>query len=215
MSEPSDLRFLLVDDHALVRRGLRELLADEFPGCAFVEAGTGPEAAALIGTADFTLVILDLTIPGRDGLSVLKEFHERLPNLPVLVLSVHAEEQYAIRALRAGASGYITKESAPEELSKAIRKVLTGGRYVSSSLAERLASDLAPGSGRPPHESLSDRELQVLRMVAVGKSVKEIGAELALSEKTISTYRARTLEKMEMKTNADLMRYALRCGLVE
>jgi two-component system invasion response regulator UvrY len=215
MDEAPSLSVLLVDDHALVRRGLRELLADEFPGAVFTEAGTGAEAVEQIGRTAFTLVMLDLSIPGRDGLDVLKEFHERLPKLPILVLSVHAEEQYAVRALRAGAAGYITKECAPEELSKAIRKVLTGGRYVSSSLAERLATNLSNDAGRPLHESLSDRELQVLRMVAVGKSVKQIGMHLALSEKTISTYRARILEKMDMLSNADLMRYALRTGLVD
>ena len=215
MDDPLPTRFLLVDDHALVRRGLRELLAEEFPAAWFAEAATGPEAIEHIAGAPLTLVVLDLSIPGRDGLEVLKEFHERLPHLPVLILSVHAEEQYAVRALRAGAAGYITKESAPEELSKAIRRILAGGRYVSPALAVRLAANLSVDSGRPLHESLSDRELQVLRLVAVGRSVKEIGVQLALSEKTISTYRTRILEKMDLRTSADLMRYALRVGLVE
>ena len=215
MGDPPATRFLLVDDHALVRRGLRELLAEEFPEAAFAEAASGPQAIAHIAGPPLTLVVLDLTIPGRDGLDVLKEFHERLPALPVLILSVHAEEQYAVRALRAGAAGYITKESAPEELSKAIRRILAGGRYVSPALGERLAANLSVDSGRPVHESLSDRELQVLRLVAAGRSVKEIGVQLALSEKTISTYRVRMLEKMDMMTNADLMRYALRAGLVD
>jgi len=195
MDDGPPLSVLLVDDHALVRRGLRELLADEFPGAVFTEAGSGPEAVEKIRNTVFTLVVLDLSIPGRDGLDVLKEFHERL--------------------LRAGAAGYITKESAPEELSKAIRKVLSGGRYISPSLAERLATTLAGDTCRPLHESLSDRELQVLRMVAGGESIKQIGVLLALSEKTISTYRTRILEKMDMKTTANLIRYALRAGLVE
>jgi DNA-binding NarL/FixJ family response regulator len=215
MDDGPPLSVLLVDDHALVRRGLRELLADEFPGAVFTEAGSGPEAVEKIRNTVFTLVVLDLSIPGRDGLDVLKEFHERLPKLPILMLSVYAEEQYALRALRAGAAGYITKESAPEELSKAIRKVLSGGRYISPSLAERLATTLAGDTCRPLHESLSDRELQVLRMVAGGESIKQIGVLLALSEKTISTYRTRILEKMDMKTTANLIRYALRAGLVE
>jgi two-component system invasion response regulator UvrY len=208
-------RFLLVDDHALLRRGLRELLGEEFPGAEFDEAASGPLAIEQVKKTPFSLLVLDLAIPGRDGLDVLKEVHQLIPRMPVLVLSVHAEEQYAIRALRAGAVGYITKESAPEELCKAVRRVLEGGKYVSASLAEKLATNLSTHDGSPLHESLSDRELQVLRMLAFGKSVKDIGGELALSEKTISTYRARLLEKMTMKTNADVMRYALRAGLVE
>ena len=215
MSEAPAPHFLLVDDHALLRRGLRELLGEEFPGAVFEEAASGSEALDQVNHHALSLVILDLTIPGRDGLEVLKELREHHPRLPVLVLSVHAEEQYAIRALRAGAVGYITKESAPEELCKAVRKVLDGGRYVSSSLAEKLAANLSTRDGRPLHESLSDRELQVLRMLAFGQSVKEIGVSLSLSEKTISTYRTRLLEKMTMKSNADLMRYALRAGLVD
>jgi DNA-binding NarL/FixJ family response regulator len=214
MPEGAALRILLVDDHAVVRRGVRELLAEELPGCQFGEAATGPAALEMVREQSWNLVVLDLSIPGRDGLDVLKEARGLAPGLPILVLSVHGEEQYAVRALRAGAAGYVTKESAPEELTRAVRKALEGGRHVSPNIAERLVAVVASGS-RPLHESLSDRELQVLLQLAQGKSVKEIGVALALSEKTISTYRSRVLDKMNMRSNAELMRYALRTGLVE
>jgi DNA-binding NarL/FixJ family response regulator len=214
MSEVLAPRFLLVDDHALLRRGLRELLVDELPDARFGEAASGPEALDQVRKSHYDLVILDLSLPGRDGLDVLKEMLVSVPGQLILVLSVRAEEQYATRALRAGAMGYLTKETAPEELSKAVRKVLGGGKYVSSLLAERLATNLSSPTG-PLHESLSDRELQVLCRLGAGKSVKEIGAGLALSEKTISTYRTRILEKMQMKSNAELVRYTLQAGLVE
>lgn len=207
---------LLVDDHAVVRRGLRELLGDEFPGTEFGEAASGPDALAQIGRRAWGLVILDLSLPGRDGLEILKEGLALRPAVPIMILSVHGEDQYAIRALRAGASGYVTKETAPEDLTAAVRKILQGGKYVSPRLAEKMVATLTARDGdHLPHESLSDRELQVLRMLAVGKSVKEIGADLALSEKTISTYRARIADKMNLRSNAELMRYALRAGLVE
>lgn len=217
MTEPPFPPILLVDDHAVVRRGLRELLGEEFPSAEFGEAASGPEALAQIARRDWGLVILDLSLPGRDGLEILKEARALRPGVPVMVLSVHGEDQYAIRALRAGAAGYVTKETAPEDLTAAVRKVLQGGKYVSPRLAEKMVAALAirDGTTQLPHEGLSDRELQVLRMLAVGKSVKEIGAELALSEKTISTYRARIIAKMNMRSNAELMRYALRAGLVE
>jgi len=214
MTELLAPRFLLVDDHALLRRGLRELLVDELPAASFDEAASGPEALIKANKSHFDLVILDLSLPGRDGLDVLKELLLSMPAQLVLVLSVQAEEQYAVRALRAGAMGYVTKETAPEELCKAVLKVLAGGKYVSARLAERLATNLAKPAGAL-HESLSDRELQVLCRLGAGKSVKEIGVELALSEKTISTYRTRILEKMSMKTNAELVRHALLTGLVE
>jgi DNA-binding NarL/FixJ family response regulator len=163
------------------------------------------------------LVILDVSLPGRDGLAILKEALALRRGMPIMILSVHAEDQYAIRALRAGAAGYVTKETAPEDLTAAVLKVLQGGKYVSPRLAEKMAAALATRDGTTQllHEGLSDRELQVLRMLAVGKSVKEIGADLALSEKTISTYRTRIIGKMNMRSNAELMRYALRAGLVE
>ena len=207
---------LLVDDHAVVRRGLRELLNEEFPEAEFGEAASGPEALAEIGRRPWNLVLLDLSIPGRDGLDVLKDALTLQPRIRVMIVSVHGEDQYAVRALRAGAVGYVTKETAPEDLTAAVRKVLEGGKYVSPRLAERMVALLVEdGTDRPLHEGLSDRELQVLRMLAVGTSVKEIGATLALSEKTISTYRHRILGKMKLRSNAELMRYALGVGLVE
>jgi two-component system invasion response regulator UvrY len=208
---------LLVDDHAVVRRGLRELLGEEFPSAEFGEAASGAEALAQISKRPWGLVILDVSLPGRDGIEILKEALALRPGVPIMMLSVHAEDQYAIRALRAGAAGYVTKETATEDLTAAVRKVLQGGKYVSPKLAEQMAAALATrdGTTRLPHEGLSDRELQVLRMLAVGKSVKEIGVDLSLSEKTISTYRARIIAKMNMRSNAELMRYALRAGLVE
>jgi two-component system invasion response regulator UvrY len=218
--EMSQLPFppiLLVDDHAVVRRGLRELLGEEFPSAEFGEAASGAEALAQIAKRPWGLVILDVSLPGRDGLEILKEALALRPGVPIMMLSVHAEDQYAIRALRAGASGYVTKETAAEDLTAAVRKILQGGKYVSPRLAEQMVAALATRDGTTQrlHERLSDRELQVLRMLAVGKSVKEIGLELALSEKTISTYRTRIIGKMKMRSNAELMRYALRAGLVD
>lgn len=214
-STGDDLRFLIVDDHAVLRRGLRELLWDEFPGATFGEAASRREALARVAQDEWSLVILDLSIPGADGFDLLKAIVALRPTLPVLVLSAHAEEQYAIRSLRAGAAGYITKETAPSQLADGVRTVLSGGKHVSAALAQRIATMLLSETDQPPHASLSDRELQVLLGLAAGRSVKEIGAALALSEKTVSTYRARVLEKMNMRSNAELMRYALRAGLVE
>ena len=204
-----------MDDHAVVRRGVRELLTEAFPGCEVTEVGSGDDAMGTFTESMYQLVVLDLALPGRGGLDALKQLHAHAPQVPVLVLSAHSEDQYAIRALRAGARGYITKQSASEELVLAVRKVLAGTPYVSASLAEHLAGLLTRSPERPPHETLSDREMQVFRMLATGKSVKEIGAELELSDKTISTYRARVLDKMNLRTNAELMRYALRSGLVD
>jgi two-component system invasion response regulator UvrY len=217
MSQLSFPPILLVDDHAVVRRGLRELLGEEFPSAEFGEAASGAEALAQIAKRPWGLVILDVSLPGRDGLEILKEALALRPGVPIMMLSVHAEDQYAIRALRAGAAGYVTKETAPEDLTAAVRKILQGGKYVSPRLAEQMVAALATRDGTTQllHEGLSDRELQVLRMLAVGKSVKEIGLELALSEKTISTYRTRIIGKMKMRSNAELMRYALRAGLVD
>jgi DNA-binding NarL/FixJ family response regulator len=209
------VRFLVVDDHAVVRRGVRELLAESFPACEVVEAATGEDAVRIIAEGRWDLVVLDIAMPGRGGLDALKELQIRRPQVPVLVLSAHAEDQYAARALRAGALGYVTKQSATDELVTAVHKLLAGTPYVSASLAEHLATIVTHAPERPPHETLSDREMQVFRMLASGKSVKEIGAELTLSDKTISTYRARVLDKMNLRSNAELMRYALRLGLVD
>jgi two-component system, NarL family, invasion response regulator UvrY len=209
------VRVLLVDDHAVVRRGIRDLLAEAYADAVFEEASTGEEAVMLVRKGAFQLVVLDISMPHRGGMDALKDIQAEMPKLPVLVLSQHAEEQYAIRALRAGAAGYLTKDCAADELVRAARKALSGGKYVSEKLAEKLAGELTSGVGARPHELLSDRELQVLRMLAQGRAVKEIAADLSLSEKTISTYRARILEKTNMKSNAELMRYALASGLVD
>lgn len=164
---------------------------------------------------DFDVIVLDLTMPGRSGFELLIELKHKYPSLPVLILSIHPEDQFALRLLKAGASGYMNKESAPDELLKAIRKVVGGGKYVSSALAEKLAFDLGAGSGKAPHESLSDREYQVLCMIASGKTPKIIAQELYLSLKTISTYRSRILQKMKMQSNAELTHYAIKNRLVD
>src|SRR5207249_4175891 len=198
------------------RRGLREILARELEGgvtCG--EAGDAEQALAQVHNNDWDLIILDISMPGRSGVGLLGEVKRLRPKLPVLILSTHPEDQYGRRALRAGASGYLNKEGAPEELIKAIQKVLAGGRYVSPALAERLALDLTAEPDQPLHARLSDRELEVLRMLALGKTISQIAEELRLSVTTVSTYRARILEKMDMTTTAELMRYALRNHLVD
>jgi len=209
------LRVLVADDHAIVRQGLKMILTEEFSSLIFGEAQHGQELLAQLQKGQWDVVVLDITMPGRSGLDVLKELRQLYPKLPVLVLSMHPEDQFAVRMLKAGASGYLTKENVPEEVVKAIRKVLGGGRYVSASLAEKLAFDLQTNLEKAPHEALSDREYQVLCMIASGKTVKEIGHELALSIKTISTYRTRILDKLNMKTNAELTHYAVKNNLVD
>ncbi len=209
------IRILIADDHPIVRRGLKEILVRELEGTICGEAGNAQQVLSEVQSQDWDLVILDVTMPGRSGLDVLRDLKGLRPKLPVLVLSMHPEDQLGKRMLKAGASGYMNKESAPEELVKAIRKVLAGGVYVSPALAERLALDLQENSGRPLHETLSDREFEVLRMIALGKTVTQIAEELHLSVPTVSTYRARLLEKMNMTTTAELMRYALRNHLVD
>src|SRR3989442_8197633 len=209
------MRILIADDHAVVRRGLKQILRDDFKKAEFVEAGNATEALDRIRKENWDIVVLDITMPGRSGLEALKEIKEARPKLPVLVLSMHPENQFAVRVLKRGASGYMTKESAPEELVGAIKKVLAGGRYVSPSLAEKLATYLSSDTHKPPQELLSDREFQVLRLIASGKIVSEIARELSLSVKTISTYRTRILEKMGLRYNAELMHYAMQHQLVE
>lgn len=211
------MKILLVDDHAIVRRGLRELLAGEFPSTEFGEASNGPQALQLVMAKKWDVVVLDVTMEGRSGLDVLKDIRKAKPTLPVLMMSMHPEDQFAVRALKSGASGYLTKETATEELVKAIRKVLTGRKYVSADLAEKLALGLDDErkEGSLPHEVLSDREFEVMRLLASGKRVKEIGTQLSLSVKTISTYRTRILEKMNMANNAQLTHYTLTHGLAE
>jgi two-component system, NarL family, invasion response regulator UvrY len=208
------MRILIVDDHPVVRRGLKQMLADEYQTLTVGEAQNAQEAFRLIGAQSWDIVVLDISMPDKSGLEVLKELKQLRPKLPVLILTSYPEEQYAIRILKAGAQGYMTKESAPEHLIAAIRKVTRGGRYISPGLAEMLAITLSDENGKLPHENLSDREYQVLCMMASGKTVGQIGEELALSVKTISTYRARILEKMQLKTSAELIHYAIRNNLV-
>jgi DNA-binding NarL/FixJ family response regulator len=208
------IRILIADDHAIVRRGLKQILAEESGMTVAGEAQNAQEVLDLVRKQKWHVVVLDIAMPGRGGLEVLKEIKQEQAQLPVLILSMHPEDQYAIRALKAGAAGYLTKESAPEELVKAIRKVLAGGKYVSASLAEKLALALETDTKKLPHEALSDREYQVLCLIASGKTVGEIAEELSLSVKTISTYRARILEKMNLKSNAALTHYAVQQRLV-
>lgn len=207
------IKVLIVDDHPIVRHGLKQILAEE-SDMSGGEAENGNDALALVRRENFDLVVLDINLPDISGLEVLKQLKKARPKLPVLVLSMYPEEQFAVQALKGGAAGYITKKSAPEELVKAIRKVLTGGRYISPSLAEKLAFDLQTGE-KPRHETLSNREFQVMCMIASGKTVKQIADELFLSVETVSTYRARILDKMNMKTNAKLTHYVIRNGLIE
>lgn len=209
------MRVLIADDHAVVRRGLMEILEEEFPAATFGEAADTPEALQQIRKHKWDVVVLDITMPGGSGLDVLRDSRSLHPNLPVLVLSMHPEEQYALRALKAGAAGYLTKETAPEELVAAIKTVLAGRKYVSASLAQDLAWRLEADSERPIHEALSDREHEVMLMIASGKTVSQVAEELSLSVKTVSTYRARILSKMGMKTNADLTRYAMENKLLD
>jgi two-component system invasion response regulator UvrY len=208
------IQVLIVDDHAIVRRGLRELVSDEFRGAAFGEASDARQAQEQLRKKEWDLALIDINLPGKNGLDLLKELKAEWPKLPVLVLSGHPEDQFAVRALKAGAGGYMTKESAPEELAKAIRKILAGGRYVSPALAEKLALGVKKDPTRTPHETLSDREYEVMSRIALGKTVKEIAEELSLSAKTISTYRARVLEKLDVKNSAEIVQYAIRNGLV-
>jgi DNA-binding NarL/FixJ family response regulator len=209
------VRILLVDDHAIVRDGLRRILADEFEGATIGEAANADEAMAQVRAGAWDVVVLDLSLPGRGGLEVLREIRAQHRDLPVLVMTMYSEDQYALRAFRNGASGYVTKGCGADELVRAVRKVQGGGRYVTPSLAEVLAASLTGNPGAAPHEALSDRELQVLRMLASGKAVKEIGFDLGLNEKTVSTYRTRMLEKLGLRTTAEIIRYAIRAGLVE
>ncbi len=209
------MHILIVDDHAIVRRGLRQVLEEAHDlQLEFAEAGSCPEALTILQQTPCHLLLLDISLPGRNGLELLGQLRHSHPKLPVLVISMYPEQQYAIRALRLGAAGYLTKESAPEELLAAVRKVLSGGKYLSSQLAELLAADLSGGRGdRPAYEILSDRELQVACMMADGKTVSEIGRELNLSDKTVSTYRTRILAKLGLRNTAEIISYCLRHNL--
>jgi len=209
------IKVLIADDHPIVRQGLRQILTGTADMVVAGEAVNGQEALEQVRAGGWDVLVLDITLPDRSGFDILKEVKREQPNLPVLMLSIHAEEQFAVRLLKAGASGYLTKENAPDELVKAIRNVMSGGKYISPGLAETLAFGLDAASGRPRHETLSDREFQVMQLMASGKTPMEIAEVLSLSAKTVSTYRTRLLEKLNLKTNAELIRYAIEHGLIE
>jgi DNA-binding NarL/FixJ family response regulator len=209
------MKILIADDHAVVREGLKQILTG-VPGATDIDdAANGLEVLEKINKKDYDVVILDISMPGKNGLEVLKELKITKPKIPVLMLSIYPEGQYAVRVLRAGASGYLTKDSATEELVNAVEKVFNGGKYITSSLAEKLASDFSPDGDKLPHENLSDREFEVFKMIAAAKSIKEIADKLFISVKTVSTYKARIYEKMNMNSNAEVTQYAFKNGLIE
>jgi DNA-binding NarL/FixJ family response regulator len=209
------IRVLIADDHAVVRQGLKQILAEIPEVGAVGEAPNGEEALMMVRNENWDVLVLDMSMPGRGGLDVLKDVRRERPQTRVLVLSMHPEDQFAVRLLKAGAAGYLTKETAPAELVAAVRKILSGGKYISGTLAEKLAFDMDRDTDKPLHETLSDREFQVLRMMAAGRTVQQIADELMLSAKTISTYRARILEKLNLKSNAEMIHYAIQNRLIE
>jgi len=209
------ISILIADDHVLFREGLKQILARHKEIRVVDEAGSGNEAMWKILQGKYTLVLLDIAMPGRSGLDILEEIRKERPDLPVLILSMYPEEQYAVRVLKAGAAGYVTKESAASDLIHAIKKVASGGKYISPAVAERLADAMEHDVHGPLHQSLSNREFQVMKMLAAGKTLREIAEDLILSEKTITTYRARILEKMKLRNNVELSRYAMKHGLLE
>ncbi len=209
------MRFLIADDHEVVRQGLKQMLSDEYPDAVFGEAGSGAEAFDLAAGEAWDLAILDVNMPGRGGIETLLDLKKIHPRMPVLVLSMYPESEYAVRALKAGASGYINKGSVTRELIVAVGKALAGGRYITAQLGELLAADLGRGTNTQPHHKLSDREYEVMKLIATGHSVKSIAADLSLSEKTVFTYRSRLLEKLGLESDVDVARYALRNGLVD
>jgi two-component system invasion response regulator UvrY len=208
-------KILIVDDHFVVRRGLKEILAESMDEVKIDEASSGGEALQAVQKTDYDVTLLDLALPDQNGLEVMKQLLQHKPGVRVLILSMYPEDQYATRALRAGAAGYLSKASVPDELAGAVRKVIQGGKYISASLAERLAGELGSDAERAPHEALSDREFQVLRRLGAGKTPTEISVELHLSIKTISTYRSRILDKLHLSTTAQIIHYAVEHGLVE
>jgi DNA-binding NarL/FixJ family response regulator len=209
------IKLLIADDHAIFREGLKHILEEHPDILVADEAGNGQEVLDYIWKNEYDMILLDIGMPGMPALEVLKQVKNERPRLPVLVLSMYPEDQYAVRFIRAGASGYLTKESAPEELITAIRKITAGRKYITSSVAEKLADEVEPDAEKPAHHTLSDREFEVFRLIASGKTVKQIADDLFLSVKTISTYRSRILEKMKMKTNAELMHYALKQHMLD
>jgi two-component system, NarL family, invasion response regulator UvrY len=210
------LNLLIVDDHSIIRKGLRQILLEKYPSSSIDEAGNAEEVMRKLHSSEYDIVISDLSMPGRSGLDVVEYIRQHFPKTPVLILSIHPEEQYAIRALRAGAAGYLSKDSATEELVLAVQKVLQGRKYISASLAERMASriDVHMEVDKPVHEALSNRELEVFKSIAGGKSVSDIAEQLSLSITTVSTYRARIMMKMNMKSNADMTRYCMEFKLI-
>jgi len=209
------IRVLVADDHAVVRRGVVQILAESPHIVVAGEASCGSEVLRAVRENDYDIVLLDIAMPGGSGLEVLKELQSLKPDVQVLILSMYPEKQYALRALKAGAAGYLTKDSAPDELIEAIERISQGNKYITRSLAQEMASELGGKAGKERHEALSDREYQVMRLLAAGKSVSEIATQLSLSVKTVSTYRTRILEKLDLKTTAEIMHYALARGLVE
>lgn len=210
------MRVLIADDHEIVRHGLKQILNDEFEKLKVIEAENSQQAMDAVLQHALDLVLLDINMPGRSGLEVLEQIRRERPKLPVLVLSAYPEEDYALRCLKLGAAGYLTKRSASAELLSALHKALAGGKYVTASMAEKLAAALSDGAAASAaHDTLSNRELQVLRLIAAGRSIKQIAAELSLSEKTVATYRTRISEKMGLATNVELTRYAMQHGLVD
>ncbi|MEO6541381.1 MAG: response regulator transcription factor [Ferruginibacter sp.] len=208
------LRILIADDHTVVRKGLRQILLDEFPTAVINEVADAEELIKKVMTEKWDVVVSDLSMPGRSGLDALQQIKLSYPDLPVLILSIHPEEQYALRALKAGASGYLSKDTAPDELVKAVQKVLLGKKYISQSIAEKLANTFSADADLSPHEKLSDREFDVMKLLANGKAVSEIAEMLSLSVTTVSTYRARVMTKMELKSNSDLTKYAIEQKLI-
>lgn len=208
------IKVLIADDHPVVRRGLRGILDETSDIIVGAEVGSAHEVLEAVRQQAWSVVVLDISLPGGNGIDLIKDIRRERPDARVLILTVHSEEQYAVRAIKAGAAGFLNKESAPEKLTEATRKIAAGGRYVSPALAETLASLLAGDAGGQPHESLSDREFEILKLLASGKTVSEVAQGLSLSVKTISTHRARILKKMNLRTNAELTQYAIRQALV-
>ena len=208
------MRVLITDDHPIVRQGLKQILREAFESIVVDEAGNGSEALSKIENEKYDIVLLDISMPGMNGLEVLKEIQKKNKLLPVMIISIYPEDQYALRCLKAGASGYLTKDTASDELTLAVERILSGKKYVSPSLADKLARHLNEGTPKLPHELLSDREDQVMRYIASGKTATEIASELSLSVKTINTYRNRILKKMQIKNSAELIRYAVQNQLL-